>query len=445
MRLMKIELYFDFSCPFAYIASTRIEAIAAEAGAELLWRPMLLGGVFQGTGLGNSSPMEQMAPTKARHNRLDMHRWADAFGVPLHMPDSHPMRTVRALRALLSLPEAEWPGVIHAIYRAYWQDGRDITSASVIREVLAGAGVHGSALERAVAANDDPALKDELRARTDEAVSREVFGAPTVFVHVPDQRHPYMFWGQDRLHFVRAVLHGWRPGKGAPGSTARFAQLDQASANQAPAPTRPRLHFWFDFSSPFSYLAATQVERVAAAAGAELVWRPMLLGAVLKEIGAPSVPLFAMPEAKREYMKQDLQDCASYWNVPFVYATRFPQKTVTPLRLALLAGDRMIELSHALFRVMWVDDGDLENDATLERVLREHGFDAQDMLQRTHAPAAKQALIDSTAEALRMGVFGAPTMVVEDEHGSRLFWGQDRLELALAALRGVRSRADDSR
>lgn len=464
---MKIEFYFDFSCPFAYIASTGIEALCAAEGADLCWRPMLLGGVFRGTG-AQDSPMEQMGPAKARHTTLDMHRWADALGLPLHRPAAHPMRTVRALRALLALPEADWPPVIHEIYRGYWQHGHDITSARSLGAILERAGVRGSALDRALAANDDPAVKDELRRRTSEAVARGVFGAPTTFVHVPDRDQPLMFWGQDRLHMVRAALRGWRPGGLAPAGSARIAQLDSRPGSRPAAPMnfpatarrpatlpsvagapavtvdRPRatLHFWYDFSSPFAYLAATRVAAVAERAGARLCWRPMLLGALFKQIATPNVPLFAMSESRRAYMLRDLDHWASYWNVPFTFASRFPQNTVTALRLALLAGERIAELSLALFEALWVRDGNLEDPDTLAGVLRAQGFDAAAMLARAREPAARQALFDSTAQALAAGVFGAPTCVIADERGDLLFWGQDRLELVEAALRGWRAGID---
>ncbi|HWN68280.1 MAG TPA: DsbA family protein, partial [Haliangium sp.] len=97
---MHVEMYFDFSCPYAYMASTRIEALCATAGATLVWRPMLLGGVFRGVG-HTDEPRRQMGPAKARHNQLDIERWAERWGLPLRMPARHPMRTVRALRALL--------------------------------------------------------------------------------------------------------------------------------------------------------------------------------------------------------------------------------------------------------------------------------------------------------------------------------------------------------
>ncbi|HUS67195.1 MAG TPA: 2-hydroxychromene-2-carboxylate isomerase, partial [Kofleriaceae bacterium] len=198
------------------------------------------------------------------------------------------------------------------------------------------------------------------------------------------------------------------------------------------------IDFWYDFSSPFSYLAATEIERVAAFAGARVVWRPMLLGAVFRDIGMANVPLFSMSEVKRRAMIGDLQAWASWWGVPFRWPAKFPQKTVTALRLALLAGDRIGEVSLALFRAIWSDGRNLEEDAVCAEALASVGIDGAAQLAATQAPATKQALIDSTAEAVKSGVFGAPTFVVKRAGAEdRLYWGQDRLGLVARAALGV--------
>ncbi|RMH40147.1 MAG: 2-hydroxychromene-2-carboxylate isomerase [Deltaproteobacteria bacterium] len=204
---VRLEYWFDFSCPYAYLGSTQIESIAARAGAELVWQPMLLGGVFRALS-APQVPAAHMPAAKARYNALDMLRWADHFGVDLRVPAGHPMRTVRALRALLALPQPAWPAAIHALYRAYWVDGRAFDDPATIAAALRDAGAADADIDRALAANDDPAIKTELRRRTDEAVRRGVFGAPTMFV---GDDEPIMFWGQDRLPFVERALAGWRP------------------------------------------------------------------------------------------------------------------------------------------------------------------------------------------------------------------------------------------
>lgn len=431
-----LEFYFDFTCPFAYLASTQIEAIARQWQAHLRFCPMLLGGVFRSIGDG-TSPMSRAAEAKAGHTDLDMARFAARLGVPLTRPAGHPLRSVRALRALLTLDEDRWPSFVHAVYRGYWRDGVDIASESSLRDLLRAADFDARTVARALAGNDDPAVKAELRRRTDEAVARAVFGAPTVFLTVPDRDRPYMFFGQDRLHLLRAALAGWRPERGAPteaqlGAT-RLQPANKPADQTADGPSAAlrTVHFFYDFSSPFAYLASTQIERIAASANARLRWRPMLLGAVFRDLGTPNVPLNAMAASKRAYQLRDLAHWAAYWDQPFVFARTFPQRTITALRLALLAGERIADLSHALFRVPWVEDGDLNDRATLARVLAAGGFDPAEMLEKTQEPAVKKMLFDNTAEAVERGVFGAPTCIVEGADGGEdaLFWGQDRLEL----------------
>ncbi|HUQ05006.1 MAG TPA: DsbA family protein [Kofleriaceae bacterium] len=429
---MHVEFWFDFSCPYAYLASRRVEEICAAAGAPLVLAPMLLGGVFRLTGAGEG-PMATLSPPKAANNARDMLRWADRLGVSLRMPPAHPMRTVRALRTLLGLPEAQWSPAMHALYAAYWQHGEDLTSAAVIGAALARAGIPGDAIAVAAAGADGEAAKEDLRQRTDRAVGHGIFGAPAMIVHRDDGAAPILLWGQDRLHWLAAVLAGWDPDAGAPPITP-------AADGRAPAPALERppvVDMWFDYSSPFAYLAATQIEALAARAGAThaLRWRPMLLGALFRDLGTPDVPLFAMPDAKRAYVSREIGRWAKWWGVDFRFPSRFPMRTVAPLRLTLLAGEHAPALVARIFRAYWVEDRNIADDDVLRELCADAGVDPA-LVARTGEPDVKQALVDATAEARAAGVFGAPTCIVHGAGGPQLFWGQDRLELVDAALRG---------
>ena len=184
--------------------------------------------------------------------------------------------------------------------------------------------------------------------------------------------------------------------------------------------------FYYDFSSPYAYLGATQIERVAAAAGARVVWRPILLGALFNQIGTPNVPLNDFPGAKRAYMLRDLMHWASHWGVKLRWPSRFPMRTVAPLRLALAveaAGGDIAEVSRRLFAAYWVEDRDIADP----QVLREFGA-----LDAIEAPAIKAALRNNTDEAIAAGVCGVPSFRVRDH----LFWGQDRLALVARTLAG---------
>lgn len=192
-----LDFWFDYSCPYAYLASTQVEALAARTGAALAWKPMLLGGVFA----ANGTPQKLFATlsaAKAAHNARDLDRWADVFGVTLRMPPGHPLRTVEALRATIACGVD--PRVVHALYRAYWVDGRGPSEPATLREVL---GAAGHDVDRILAEITLPEAKDDLRKRTDEAIALGIFGAPAFVVD-----GARMYWGQDRMHFVERDLKG---------------------------------------------------------------------------------------------------------------------------------------------------------------------------------------------------------------------------------------------
>ncbi len=416
-----LELWFDFSCPYAYLASRQ----ASRFGVPIDWRPMLLGGVFRGIGAGDG-PMATLSPQKAAHNLRDMHRWAAHFGVPFAMPAAHPMRTVRALRTLLGLPHARWPVAIHALYAAYWQRGEDLTREDVIVAALAGAGLSETEISSAAASADAPAIKDELRARTDEAISLGIFGAPAWIVRRSEG--PVLCWGQDRLAWVEAVLAGWDPDTAPPpGGPRPFRD----AARAAPGAT---LDVYFDVSSPFAYLALTQLPALARATGVTPRLVPILLGALFKDLHQANVPWFAMPLAKQRYLGSEMVRWARWWGEPFDMPAKFPQRTVAAQRLCLLATERGfddgVKLATALSRAMWAEQRDLEDPAVLRGVLEACGLPG-DWVDRTSEPALKAQLVATTAEAGKVGAFGVPTFVV---NGTELFWGQDRLELVAAEL-----------
>lgn len=182
-----VEFLFDVVSPFSYLASTRIEAIAADCDAAVTWRPIFLGGVMKAT--GNRPPAS--LPARAPYLATDLQRWARFYGVPFRFPEGFPANTLTAMRALVAEPEARWPELAHRLFQAHWGDGRDLSQPEVLTEL-----VGPEAVERAA----DPAVKARLRALTDAAVDRGVFGAPTFFIDGE------MFFGNDRLPFVEQAL-----------------------------------------------------------------------------------------------------------------------------------------------------------------------------------------------------------------------------------------------
>jgi 2-hydroxychromene-2-carboxylate isomerase len=191
-----IEFFFDFGSPTSYLAYTQLPRIAADCGAELAWRPMLLGGVFKAT--GNSSPVT--VPAKGRWMFHDIQRHANRYRVPFKFNPAFPVNTLTLMRGAAGLQmkePARFGAYVDAIYRAMWAEPRNLGDAGALADTLKEAGFDAEAFTALVA---DPEVKAKLAANTDEAVQRGAFGAPTMFVG------DTMFFGQDRLDFVREAL-----------------------------------------------------------------------------------------------------------------------------------------------------------------------------------------------------------------------------------------------
>ncbi len=189
--------------------------------------------------------------------------------------------------------------------------------------------------------------------------------------------------------------------------------------------------FFFDLSSPYSYLAATQLPGIAERAKATIRWRPMVLAAVFKASGNV-MPAACEPKAR--HMLVDLDRWAKKYGVPFVMSSHFPLNAIKPERLILAAEDsgRVGELALALFRGMWVDDRDISSELEMRTLAESVGLDGTALFAAIETQPVKDRLRANTDEAIARGAFGAPAMFVGDE----LFWGNDRLHFLEDALRG---------
>jgi 2-hydroxychromene-2-carboxylate isomerase len=191
-----VEFYFDVGSPASYLAATQLPHICAEAGAILIWKPMLLGGVFQAT--GNKSPMEIVA--KGKYVFDDLMRYAQRYDVPLKRNPYFPIHTLLLMRGATAMQIKHlehFMKYVDAVFRAIWVDGRNMNDASVVAGVLQQVGLDPAMIMAEVT---DPTVKAALKTTTDHAVERGVFGAPTMFVGST------MFFGQDRLEFLREAL-----------------------------------------------------------------------------------------------------------------------------------------------------------------------------------------------------------------------------------------------
>ena len=191
------------------------------------------------------------------------------------------------------------------------------------------------------------------------------------------------------------------------------------------------IYFYHDFASPFSYLGSTQIEDVAQRYGLEIEYKPILLGALFRNIGTPMVPIFAMNQAKQKYMMRDLQDWSHWWDVPFSFPKTFPMRTVLPLRVSIVEP----RITPILYKSYWVDGRNIGDIEELKRILEKHNFDAPSVLERCSQKEIKEQLFENGREAEQYGVCGVPSMRVKDE----IWWGQDRLKSMILSLQEVSS------
>ena len=192
----QVEFFFDFGSPAAYLAYTQLPKIAAAGSAQIVWRPMLLGGLFKAT--GNASPIT--VPAKGRWMLDDLACWAGHYGVPLVFPNPFPINTLPLMRGAAGMQmrrPGDFPRYVDAIFAAMFGRGEAMGDAGVVRGVLEASGFDAAAFEALTA---DPEVKQKLVANTEEAATRGAFGAPTMFVGGE------MHFGQDRLDFVARAL-----------------------------------------------------------------------------------------------------------------------------------------------------------------------------------------------------------------------------------------------
>ncbi len=184
----QIDFYFDIVSPYSYIASMLIEDVAHRVNAKVIWKPFLLGGVFNAVGTKDPPGVH---PTKKPYLVKDLQRISRYFKIPIKFPPDFPVRTVLAMRTLCGLDADQIPNAAHTLYQAYWVNNQDIADPDVVASLIGKDSVNN-------AGNQE--IKDKLFQSTDEAVQRGAFGAPTFFVE--DE----MFFGHDRLPLLEIHL-----------------------------------------------------------------------------------------------------------------------------------------------------------------------------------------------------------------------------------------------
>ncbi len=194
----KLEFFYDCSSPWTYLAFNKIEAVAARHQADLVWRPFLVGGVFNTVNPSVYETRTNPVKAKARYYAKDLQDWANYYGIRIGNPSVFPVNSVKAMRgAFVALEHGKVAQYSRRIFESYWGNDLDISKDEVLGQIVRETGLDDTEFFEKIAA---PAYKDKLRANTDELIERGGFGSPTIFVN------GVMFFGNDRLQLVEWEL-----------------------------------------------------------------------------------------------------------------------------------------------------------------------------------------------------------------------------------------------
>jgi 2-hydroxychromene-2-carboxylate isomerase len=202
-----IEFFFDCSSPWTYLAFHNIQPLAKEFGAEISWRPILVGGIFNSVNPSVYASRDTPVPLKARYMKKDLGDWARSAGLAIKMPPTvFPVNSVKAMRGCIYLGKEMLP-FARAAFEAYWGDDEDISKDEVLTDICEGVGIDP---QQFLAGISDQAIKDQLKVNTDEVMARGGFGSPTIFLDKTD-----MYFGNDRLPLIREALQRRKTGAAA--------------------------------------------------------------------------------------------------------------------------------------------------------------------------------------------------------------------------------------
>ena len=195
-----IEFFFDCSSPWTYLAFHNIQPLAKEFGVEMSWRPILVGGIFNTINPSVYASREKPVEAKARYMKKDMADWARSAGLAIKMrPTVFPVNSVKAMRGCILLaPEGKLVEFARTVFEIYWGEDKDISQDAVLTEVCQRVGVDPAKFFEGIG---QQAIKDQLKANTDEVMARGGFGSPTIFLDKTD-----MYFGNDRMPLIREAL-----------------------------------------------------------------------------------------------------------------------------------------------------------------------------------------------------------------------------------------------
>jgi 2-hydroxychromene-2-carboxylate isomerase len=269
-----------------------VESLASRVNANLIWTPVLLGAIYRLTAApqgaaGSASDIFNSA--KKAITSASFNRTLKRYRIPHNASSAHLRKTTAALRLIHHLPNAERPQLTKALFRAYWVDGADVTDHKVLLDLARRSGIP-SAQQLTDEVFNDTKDRKSLETATDQVIARGSPGVPAFWIEDEvwtsadgSQSQGRLYWGQDRMLFVEAVMRGLQLGKSFDQVPA-IAGLHPRCVRDIPK-GRVKLEFWYDFSSPWAFLGWSQLQRLKRICGdnLEIEMMPILLGALFRE------------------------------------------------------------------------------------------------------------------------------------------------------------------
>ncbi|KXS12778.1 thioredoxin-like protein [Gonapodya prolifera JEL478] len=414
----------------------RIDKIAQRIGAQVIYKPALITSSFR------ASPFESAEGPHGNKNRClirDLGRTAKRFGVQIGFHKRHPVESVPALKLLSSLDPNLRRTVTQLIFEAYFLQGLDIGSPSILQSLTS------QSLQERLDIYDgveNPKWETALVSTTKEAESRGAPFAPSFWI--ADSRLPTggrLFSGADRLYFVEGAVVSLN------GPATALPTISLPRIRPGPLKSKRKLTFWFDFSRWDRNL--------------KLNLSPTLLGILFKEIGTPVEPRKATTQQAIDWGDKDMADWVSYWSrLPYpdgkehavalkwiegplkvrYFLPRFDLKSIhlegplrkgkkhfpirTPLPLRVVCLKKEWKLIDAIYKAAWANDLDISDPAVLKSVISSAGYDPN-LVDQADSQDARDALKTNVARAVTAGVCGFPSYQIVD---GEVLWGQDKLD-----------------
>ena len=416
--MREILFFFDIICPYAYTASTLLNEISLKLNVRFIWRPVLLGGLYKATEAPQGaagSATDPMSNAKRMYSVLELMRTLERYRVPYKQGVGPTQKTLNAMRLLAAVPNQSTLVLLaHKLFRMYWYEGRDMALLSNLQEAANYMQI-GADVKSTV---EEDRVKEALKANTDSAADAGVFGVPTF------QFDGKLFFGVDSIPNLAAKL----------GYT-HIQPLRLCSSTASSRKTK--LTFYYDYSSPWSFFAFSQLEKLlrnVSPVQVDVEFVPVLVGAIFRTLNAPMLPMTAMPKAKVKYYGQQALDTSERIKVPFAYSSHFPLRSVLALRTDIASGHN-IKLIKSLFAAAWQRDRNISDSEVVSAVVRETGLDSGDLLRSAESERVKKQLRANNERAVASGAFGVPTFQVDD---GQIVWGQDRLNIVEDLLCGWR-------